>query len=194
VVRESVFSAATRCWTVRPESHRKCSAFGVVVFMWSRRDHRSFPNTSAAFAATPSSRNAATAAMRSASSDLSVISWMIEFRRDCRWKEERFRTARRVCESSGSSRAATSRVRNVWLSPTVGFELLRFASSFQCRLTSRITCGTRRARALRAAVRVTFWKEISKARDRPERRVHRVVMRPHPGKKTPRTRSLPRLG
>ena len=52
------------------------------------------------------------------------------------------------------------------------------------RITPAITCGARRARALRAPVRVPGEKEISKARDRPYRQVHRVVM-PSNGKEIP---------
>jgi len=45
------------------------------------------------------------------------------------------------------------------------------------RITSAIICGTRLARALRVPVRVPDGQEASKARDRPDRQVHRVVLR-----------------
>jgi len=44
------------------------------------------------------------------------------------------------------------------------------------RITPAITCGPRRARALRVPVRVPRGQETSKARDRPDRQVHGVVM------------------
>jgi len=44
-----------------------------------------------------------------------------------------------------------------------------------CWLTPAITRGTRRARALRVPVRAHEGRLQSKARDRPDRRVHRVV-------------------
>src|SRR5262245_1785884 len=45
------------------------------------------------------------------------------------------------------------------------------------RLTPRVTCGPRRARALRAPVRVPGGIEASKAGDRPDRQVDALVMR-----------------
>src|SRR5262245_66466180 len=44
----------------------------------------------------------------------------------------------------------------------------------QSQLTPQITCGTRRARALRGPVRVRCEIGTCKARDRPYRQVHRV--------------------
>src|SRR5262245_20966008 len=46
------------------------------------------------------------------------------------------------------------------------------------RLTPRVTCGPRRARALRAPVRVPGGIETSKARDRPYRQVDALVRLP----------------
>lgn len=54
-------------------------------------------------------------------------------------------------------------------------EVIQSPRRLQALLTPRETCGPRRARALHVAAGVRGGEEVSKARDRLDRRVHRVV-------------------
>src|SRR4029450_839158 len=65
----------------------------------------------------------------------------------------------------------------IWTADFKGQFRTRDGRDCYVRRTPAITCGRRRARALRSAVRVPLEKETSKARDRPDRQVHRVVGR-----------------
>src|SRR5262245_36062537 len=88
------------------------------------------------------------------------------------WLRNRGHPERELVREVGNGRLGASRHGlNLDLTPEKRHLL-------QSQLTPRITCGTRRARALRAAVRVPGEIQASKARDRPYRQVHAHVRRP----------------
>src|SRR5438034_737528 len=75
----------------------------------------------------------------------------------------------------------TTRSHPTWSESSCEFALpVHFVQRSEvASITPAVSCGPRRVRDLRVPVRSSVRPEVSKARDRPDRQLHRVVMLHH---------------